>query len=499
MNPARRRLLVTVTVMLSTIMQALDTTIANVALPNMQGTLSATQDQISWVLTSYIVGAAIFMPMTGFLAARFGRKRLFLASVIGFTLSSMLCGAAQSLEQMVLFRLLQGVFGAALVPLSQAVLLDSHPPEKHGSAMALWGVGVMVGPILGPTLGGYLTEYYDWRWVFYINLPFGVLAGLGLWLFVDETATDRARRFDLLGFAFLALGIGTLQMALDRGELLGWLDSTEVAIELSLAALCGYLFVTHSLTHAHPFINPTIFRDRNFSLGLMMIFAVGIILLATMALMPPYLQHLADYPVVTTGLVLAPRGIGTMAAMLIAGRLGHRVDDRYKIGAGLVLIAVSLWEMTFFTPDVSRSELVRTGIVQGFGLGFVFVPLSTLAFATLAREHRNEGTSLFSLMRNIGSSIGIAWMMSLLAHNTQANHAAFASYITDFSLPLRQAAEAGVWNLDTTAGLRALNDEVTRQAQSLAYLQDFHIMMWVTLAGLLMLPLMRRPVNAGKQ
>ncbi|GGO80361.1 EmrB/QacA family drug resistance transporter [Marinobacterium nitratireducens] len=495
----RKRLLITVTVMLSTIMQALDTTIANVALPNMQGSLSATQDQISWVLTSYIVGAAIFMPLTGFLAARFGRKRLFLVSVIGFTVTSMLCGAAQSLEQMVLFRLLQGVFGAALVPLSQAVLLDSNPPEKHGSAMALWGVGVMVGPILGPTLGGYLTEYYNWRWVFYINLPFGILAWLGLWLFVDETPIDRERRFDLLGFGFLALAIGSLQMALDRGELLGWLDSTEVIVELSLAALCAYLFLAHSLTHKHPFINPAIFRDRNFSLGLVTIFAVGIILLATMALMPPYLQHLANYPVMATGLVLAPRGIGTMVAMMIAGRLGQRVDSRYIIGTGLLMVAFSLWEMTFFTPDVSQAALVRTGLVQGFGLGLVFVPLSTLAFVTLAREYRNEGTALFSLMRNIGSSIGIAWMISLLSHNTQANHAAFATYITDFSLPLRQAVEAGVWDLGSAAGLTALNEEVTRQAQSLAYLQDFRLMIWVTLSGLLLLPLMQSQKRAVRE
>ncbi|MFC6672491.1 DHA2 family efflux MFS transporter permease subunit [Marinobacterium aestuariivivens] len=486
----QKRRMITLTVMLATIMQALDTTIANVALPNMQGSLSATQDQISWVLTSYIVGAAIFMPLTGFLAARFGRKRLFSLSIVGFTLTSMLCGAAQSLDQMVLFRLLQGIFGAVLVPLSQAVLLDSHPPEKHGSAMALWGVGVMVGPILGPTLGGYLTEFYDWRWVFYINLPFGLLAWAGLTLFVDETPTDNRRRFDLLGFAFLALAIGALQMALDRGELLGWFDSTEVVIELGIVVLCGYLFIVHSCTHPHPFISPGLFRDRNFSVGLLMIFAVGIILLATMALLPPYLQHLAGYPVLTTGLVLAPRGIGTMIAMLIAGRL-QSVDNRYKIGLGLLLTSFSLWEMTFFTPDLSQWDLVRTGIIQGLGLGFIFVPLSTLSFATLAREYRNEGTALFSLMRNIGSSIGIAWMVTLLAHNTQANHAAFAGFITDLSLPLKQAVEAGVWSLDTPSGLAALNATVTREAQSLAYLQDFRTMMWVTLASLLMLPLMR--------
>jgi DHA2 family multidrug resistance protein len=278
---AAHRGLVTVAVMLATIMQALDTTIANVALPHMQGTMGATQDQISWVLTSYIVAAAIFMPLTGFLSARLGRKRIFMWSVVGFTIASMLCGAAQNLGEIVLFRLLQGVFGASLVPLSQAVLLDAYPRERHGSAMALWGVGVMVGPILGPSLGGWLTEYYNWRWVFYINLPFGILAWLGLAAFVHETPIDRARRFDLLGFALLSIGIGALQMMLDRGESLDWFTNPEVVIEAMAAGLALYLFVAHIFTHDHPFIEPAIFKDRNFSVGLVFIFIIGVILLGT--------------------------------------------------------------------------------------------------------------------------------------------------------------------------------------------------------------------------
>jgi len=490
-SSSRHTGLITVTVMLATIMQALDTTIANVALPHMQGTLSATQDQVSWILTSYIIGAAICMPLTGFVAARIGRKRLFSTSVVGFTVTSILCGAAQTLDQMVLFRLLQGVFGASLVPLSQAVLLDSHPPEKHGSALAMWGVGVMVGPILGPTLGGYLTEFYSWRWVFYINLPLGLLTWAGLLLFLEESPKDSNRRFDLLGFALLGITIGALQLALDRGELLGWLDAAEIRLELALAGLCGYLFIAHSATHAAPFISPALFRDRNFSIGLVMIFMVGLILLATMALLPPFLQHLAGYPVLETGFVLAPRGVGTLVAMIAVGRLNRRLDDRYKIIFGLLLAGFSLWEMTLFTPDVSRWTLIRTGIVQGLGLGFVFVPLSTITFATLAPAYRNEGTALFSLLRNIGSSIGIAWMMTLLAQNTQANHAAFAGFVTGFSVPLQQANAAGLWDPGSAAGLVSLNAEVTRQAQVLAYLQDFRVMMWVTFGTLLLLPLLR--------
>ncbi len=492
---SRRRGLVTVSVMLATIMQALDTTIANVALPHMQGAMGATQDQISWVLTSYIVAAAIFMPLTGILTARLGRKRVFMAAVVGFTLTSMLCGAAQSLTQIVLFRLLQGVFGASLVPLSQAVLLDTYPRERHGSAMALWGVGVMVGPILGPSLGGWLTESYNWRWVFYINLPFGLLAWFGLAAFVQETPIDRGRRFDLLGFALLSLGIGALQMMLDRGESLDWFASREVTAEALLAGAALYLFVAHMFTHAHPFIEPGLFKDRNFSVGLLFIFLIGIILLATMALLPPFMQNLMGYPVCDVGYLLAPRGVGTMLAMMMVGRLAGRVDVRYQIFAGLALTSLSLWEMTRFTMDITGWDIVRTGFIQGLGLGFIFVPLSTITFATLAPRYRNEGTALFSLMRNIGSSIGISVVITYLAQRTQANHATLASDLNPFSLRLRGAIEAGAFDLNSPAGLAALNGEVTRQAATLAYLQDFRLMMWVTLAALPLIALLRKPAR----
>ncbi len=495
-NPeSAHRGLVTVSVMLATIMQALDTTIANVALPHMQGTMGATQDQISWVLTSYIVAAAIFMPLTGFLTARWGRKRVFMWSVVGFTLASMLCGAAQSLNQIVLFRLLQGLFGASLVPLSQSVLLDTYPRERHGSAMAMWGVGVMVGPILGPSLGGWLTEYYNWRWVFYINLPFGVLAWLGLAAFVRETPIDRSRRFDLLGFGLLSLGIGALQMMLDRGESLDWFANPEVVIEAMLAGLALYLFIAHMFTHEHPFIEPGLFKDRNFSVGLLFIFIVGVILLATMALLPPFMQGLLGYPVIDVGYLLAPRGVGTMIAMIAVGKLSGKVDVRQMIFLGLILTSLSLWEMTLFNMDITGWDIVRTGITQGLGLGFIFVPLSTITFATLAPRYRNEGTALFSLMRNIGSSIGISVVMTYLAQRTQANHAAFADYINPFNLALRQAVEAGAYNLSTPQGLAAINGEVTRQAATLAYLQDFRLMMWITLAAIPLIVLLRAPAR----
>lgn len=491
-----RRGLITLTVMLATIMQALDTTIANVALPHMQGSVGATQDQISWVLTSYLVASAIFMPLTGFLAGRYGRKRLFILSVVGFTLTSMLCGAAQSLGQIVAFRFLQGVFGASLVPLSQAVMLDSYPREKHGSAMALWGVGVMIGPILGPSLGGWLTEYYSWRWVFYINLPFGLLAWLGLSTFLQETPLDRQRRFDLLGFALLSLGIGALQMMLDRGESLDWFASAEVVAEALLCVLALYLFVVHIFTHDHPFIEPGLLRDRNFALGLVFIFVVGIILLATMALLPPFLQGLMGYPIIDVGLLLAPRGLGTMAAMMLVGRLSGKVDPRVLILLGLGLISFSLWRMSLFNLDTPGRDIVVTGITQGLGLGFIFVPLSTLTFSTLAPRYRNEATALYSLMRNIGSSIGISIVISYLAQRVQINHAAYADYIDASSrLPLRLAVESGALELASPQGLARANQLLNQQAATLAYLQDFRLMMWITLAAVPLLLLLRQPAR----
>lgn len=490
-----RRLFITLSVMLSTVMQSLDTTIANVALPHMQGGMGATQEQISWVLTSYIVASAIFLPLTGFLSDRFGRKKIFVWSVVGFTISSMLCGAAQSLEQIVIFRLLQGVFGASLVPLSQTLLLDTNPPEKQGAAMAIWGMGVMVGPIVGPSLGGWLTEYYNWRWVFYINLPFGLLAWFGLNTFIEEEAQKNKRNFDLLGFIFLAIAIGSLQLFLDRGESLDWFNSTEIMIELALAILCLYLFITHILTSKQPFLDPKMFRDRNFSMGLIFIFMIGIILLATMALLPPYLHHLMNYSAIDVGLVLAPRGVGTMLAMMIVSKLNTKVDARYLILFGLIMTSYSLWLMTLFNTNITGTDIVQSGLIQGFGLGFIFVPLSTLSFMTLAPQYRSDGTPLFSLLRNIGSSIGISIVMTKLAQNIQANHASFASYLNPYNLNLKQAQDAGFYLLNSPEGLASLNAEVNRQAALLAYLQDFRLMMWLVIAAIPLLLFLRAPVK----
>jgi DHA2 family multidrug resistance protein len=478
----------------ATLMQALDQTIANVALPYMQGSLSATYDEITWVLTSYITAAAIMTAPVGWLAARFGRKYLFITCLIGFTITSMMCGAAQSLTQMVVFRLLQGVFGAALVPLSQATMMDIYPIEQRGQAMAIWGMGVMVGPILGPTLGGYLTEMYNWRFVFYINLPFGILATVGLLIFMPRSHPNFNMRFDWIGFGVLALGIGALQMMLDRGQDQDWFSAREIIIETVLGGLGVYLFTVHMFTAKRPFIPPAIFRDRNFSAGLAMMFAAGTILVSSSSLMAPWLQGLANYPVESAGLIMAPRGIGTMAAMLIGGRLSARADPRKLMAFGILLLVWSIWEMTHWTPDVSELRIALTIVAQGAGLGFIFIPLQVLAFATLTPQLRTDGTALFSLFRNIGAAIGVSVTSAVLAHNTQALHAEIGASITPFNRALQTGgAVQHMWNPATAHGATMLDQVVNQQAQITAYADDYHMMIFTTLPSLLLLFLMRRP------
>ena len=485
--------IVSVCSMIATLMQALDNTIANVALPYMQGSLSTTLDQITWVLTSYVVAAAIMTAPVGWLAARFGRKNLFLACVGGFTVASMLCGIAESLAQMVVFRLLQGMFGAALVPLSQATMLDLYPIQQRGSAMAWWGMGVMVGPILGPTLGGYLTDMYDWRWVFYINLPFGLLAMAGLWLFMQDAGQNAKLRFDWTGFLVLSMCLGAFQLMLDRGEQLDWFHSTEIVAELILAVLGLYLFLVHMFTAEKPFITPRIFRDMNFVSGILVMFAVGSVLLSSSALLAPYLQTLGGYSVTDAGLLMVPRGVGTMIAMMVAGRLSNRVDPRWLMLTGVGLLAVSFWEMSGWTPAVSVWTLSVVTIVQGIGLGFVFVPLQVIAFATLEPEMRTEGTALFILMRNVGGAIGISVTSFLLAQNTQILHARIAESVTPYNRMLQSGSAYLFWNASRAKGLIGLNDEITRQAQIIAYANDFKLMLLVSIPVALLIFLMRRP------
>lgn len=498
-GPLQHHGMITFSIMLATIIQALDGTIANVALPHMQGNLSASQDQITWVLTSFIVASAITMPLTGWLCDRFGRKTVFLASIGGFTLASVLCGISGSLTQIVLARFIQGVFGAALVPLSQAVLLDINPPRKHGSAMAVWGMGVMIGPILGPTLGGWLTDAYDWRWVFFINVPVGALALYGVWRYVPAPPAARRMRFDMFGFITLSLAIGALQMLLDRGEQNDWFAARETWIEAILLAISFAYFVTHTALRpaGQSFFDYRLLKNSNYVAGLVFIFIVGMVLFATRELTPSMLQGLMDYPAATAGLVTAPSGLGTMLSMLIVGRLVGRVDLRYLLSIGFGLTALSLWQMSQYTLVLSPSDIVWPGVVQGIGLGLVFVPLSTASFSTLAPEVRADGTAIYSLVRNIGSSIGISLVQAFLSRNAQIAHASITEQI-HIANPVLQgaAAQAGPYATDGI-GAALLNAEITRQATMVAYVDDFWMMFLMTLFIIPLLFLMRPARSRG--
>ncbi len=491
--PVANRGAITVSIMLATFMQGVDTTIANVALPHMQGSFSAAQDQISWVVTSYIVAAAIMTPLTGWLAGRFGIKYVFFISVAGFTVASALCGVATSLAQMVIYRLLQGICGAALVPLSQSVLLQINPPHRHAQAMSVWGMGVILGPIIGPALGGWLTDQYDWRWVFFINVPAGVLAAAGILIFIRETRHGRREGFDFFGFATLSLAIGALQMLLDRGELKDWFGSPEICVEAAISGLALYLFIVHTATASErSFLNRDLLKDTNCIIGTVMMFLIGIPLYGTMTLLPTMLQDLLNYPVMTTGLVTAPRGVGTMVAMILVARLIGRVDIRLVILTGLLVTAVAMWEMTGFSLYMGMGPIIVTGVMQGFGLGFVFTPLSTVTFSTLPRQLLTQGTAIFSLMRNIGGSVGIAIVEVLLAENTQIVHSRLMEHLRPDN-PLAQSQLASPYSLTDPSGIAALNAMATRQAAMVAYIDNFKLMMIMVIAGVPLVLLLRRP------
>src|SRR5476651_1652249 len=490
-TPLNRPML-TISIMLATLIQTLDSTIANVALPHMQGTLSASQDEITWVLTSYIVAAAIATPLTGWLSDRLSTKRLLIVAIGGFTVSSALCGLSETLTQIVASRLLQGVFGASLVPLSQSILLDINPREKQGQAMAVWGMGVMVGPILGPTLGGWLTDSYNWRWVFFINVPIGAVAFYGIWRYIRPVAAARKMRFDGFGFATLSLSIGALQMLLDRGEQNDWFGSTETWIEAGVLALSFCYFIAHTALRpaGKSFFDYRLLKNANYVTGLLFIFIVGMVLFATRALTPSMLQALMGYPAAVAGLVTAPSGLGTMIAMMVVGRLVGKVDLRLLLGAGFAITAFSLWQMTGYTLVLSRSDIVWPGVIQGLGLGLVFVPLSAATFATLTPEMRAEGTAIYSLIRNIGSSIGIALVQTLLVRNTQTVHAVLVEHISNTNQAL---IDSPVYSASVPAAAASLNEEITRQASMIAYVDDFWLMMIMTLLVLPLLLLIRPP------
>ena len=502
LEPGTRRVLVTICCMTATIMQALDTTIANVALPYMQGSLSASLDQINWVLTSYIVAAAIMTAPIGWIADRFGRKKLFIICVAGFTVASLLCAMAQNIVQIVLFRLMQGMAGAALVPLSQSVLLDAYPPERRGGAMAIWGMGVMLGPIMGPTLGGWLTDNYSWHWVFLINLPIGVGTVIGMMLFMEETEQHHHLRFDWFGFIALAVGIGSLQLLLDRGEQVGWFEASEIWIEAIISAFGFYYFFAHSLTTDEPFVRFDLFKDRNFVSGCLFMVVIGVVLFGTMALVTPFMQNVLGYPIITAGMLLGTRGLGTMFTMMVAPKLMAKVETRYLILVGLILTAGTLYQMTGFTLDTPPKTIVIINIIQGVGLGLLFVPVTSAAFATLPNRLRTSGTAINTLVRNIGSSIGISMVIANLTSKTTYMHERLGEAVTPFNDALQFPDVGSILNTQTDTGRAMLDAIVTQQAAVIAYANDFKLLMVLCICAMPLILLVgkapRTPQAASK-
>jgi DHA2 family multidrug resistance protein len=478
-------------------MQTLDQTIANVALPHMQGGLAASRDQITWVLTSYIIATAIMTAPVGWLASRFGKRHCILVAVAGFTISSALCGMAQNLDQIVFFRILQGAFGAALGPLSQTMMMDMFPPEARGSMMGVWGMGVMLGPILGPTLGGYLTDGFSWRWVFYINVPVGIACVFGLLLFYRDPGKDKTLTFDWFGFGLLALGLGALQMMLDRGTGKDWFSSTEIVVEAVLALLGLYLFAVHMATSKRPFMRLEVFKDRNFTSATLLMFVTGGLLVSSSALLAPFLQNLGGYSVTDAGLLMVPRGVGTMLAMSMVGRIAMRFDPRKVITFGAVVLLATTYEMSRWSPAVSGSTIGWVGFIQGFGMGFIFVPMNLIAFATIPPAIRTDASAIMNLLRNIGAAVSITMTTVVLTRTTQIVHSQVAEHVGPFNRALGVNAPSMMLNPQLPFGLETLNGMITRAALEIAYANDFLFLFYTSIPAVLLVWFMKRPQLPG--
>jgi len=487
-----RRGLRSAAIMFSCMMVALDLTIANVSLPHMMGSVSASADQITWVLTSYIIASAIVTPVSGWLASRFGRKSVFLVCIGGFVASSVLCGLSASLTQIVAFRVMQGMFGAPIVPLAQAELLDMNPPERQGQAMALFGIATLLGPVMGPAVGGLLTENLSWRWVFFINVPLGALIFSGLFLLMPRLPRRAEVHFDFLGFGLLAVFLAAFQLVLDRGTGEDWFSSTEIWTEAILAVVALWIFIFYSATTRRPFFDPRVLTERSFVASALVSVFLFVMVGSSLALMPPLLQNLLGYPVQTAGLLMTPRGLGTMFAMFLAGQLVNRIDPRLLVFGGLALCAFAAWQMTKFDLTMGKAPILLTGAVQGLGMGLLTVPVMTMAFATLPPSLRAEASSLYSVLRNLGQSAGISMMQAVLTRNGQVMHASLAGGVI-LSDPAVRAALPPSSLPTSAAGAMTLNAEIDRQAAMVAYVNDFKLMMIVALLGMPLLLIMRKP------
>ena len=469
------------TVTLATMMFAMAVTNSYVVLPQMQGSLSATQDQIAWSVTFNLVAMAVLTPTSGWLADRFGRRAVMLWCVAGFSVSTLLCGTATTLEALVAYRIAQGALGAPITPLSQAIILNAFPRHQHAVATAVWGMGVVVGPIIGPTLGGFIAEAYNWRWVFFMILPVCVLSVLGIWIFITESQSDRNNRLDWTGFLALALAIGSLQLMLDRGERLDWFNSLEIIVEASLALIGFYIFVVHSFTSTDPFLRPQLLLDRNFALGLVFALVFGALAFVPMVLLPTLLQDLRGFPDSVVGVVLAARGVGSMIGTVTVVWMS-RFDPRISLAIGFLSQGFSGLFMAQFDLNVSIWDAMWTSALQGIGNSYLWVPLTVLAFATLPARQMGEGTAVFHLIRNLGSALFISVCVGVVVHYTGVNYSVISEHISEFNEAFHLSSVAGGWNIDTLDGVARAGREVERQASMIGYINAFYLFSAVSFA-----------------
>ena len=493
------RFFLTFAVMAATIMQVLDTTIMNVALPHMTGELGATVDNISWVLTSYLVASSILMPLTGYFTDRLGRNRYLLVSIGGFVIASGLCGISTGLYEMVVFRFVQGLFGASLVPLSQAIMVESFPAKERGKAMAIWGMGIMVAPILGPTIGGYLTEMISWRWTFYINLPVGLLSFALAAKYVPTTEIKQ-RTMDWFGLISLGVGVGMLQLVLDRGQADDWFNSDSIVVETLIAASAFAAFLWHSLqSREHPLFDLAVFRDRNFALACLMMATIGIGMFGGMFLQPLFLENMLAYPTMDAGMALMPRGIGTFFAMSMAGRLlGHGVSPKWLVLPGVLMSMFGSYMMTGFNAQITYADFIAPLLMQGFGMGLIFVPLSALAFSTLPTRFAAEAAGIYSLVRSVGAAVGISMVSTFFSRTAQAQWSLLRGNVNPFN-PAMHAYLAPLHMDASGKGALLLAQATGAQAQLTAFVSSFWMM---TASFLLMIPLVlllkQAPPGGGK-
>jgi MFS transporter, DHA2 family, multidrug resistance protein len=503
-QPAVNPWVVAIAVMFATFMEVLDTTVVNVSLPHIASSLSATTEEATWALTSYLVANAVILPMTGWLASTFGRKRLLIWSVTGFTISSFLCGAAPNLASLVLFRIIQGMTGGALQPLSQAVLLESFPPEDRGRAMGFWGVGIVVAPILGPVLGGWLTETYSWRWVFYINLPVGIASIVMTRLYVfDPPYLRRAsRKVDYWGIGMLAVGIGALQYVLDTGQREDWFESSLITVLAIVSVVTLVALVVHELRTADPIVDLHVFKERTYAVGVFLMTVLGFVLYGSLVLLPLMLQTLLGYPSLQAGLAMAPRGVGSLLTMPLIGTLIGHFDPRKLLATGLVVGGVTLLWLGDLNLQAGYWDIFWPQFLQGAGMALLFVPLTTVSMANIPPERMGYATSLFNLMRNLGGSIGIAITGTMLARNRQTAGALLGEHVTAYdptSQAMLQQLAAGFMATGAdavTATQRAyvaLYGMVQRQAAMVSFVGIFRLLGLMFLIMIPLVLLMKRP------